>query len=167
MTAIATVLQRWMKRERLRQHEVARASGLSRAHVGLILHGRVAKPGPETLRALATGVATDPYDPAVVDADKRAAALAELSIAAGYADLSLQAEPGTIRAAALAAGLGDQPARFYEALMLEYPDPAPPVQDVIRGVLERFKRRPGGDHVTSWLLEHLGADGAPLDGVGV
>lgn len=159
MSEIATVLQRWMRRERLKPHEVARASGLSRAHVGLIAHGRVARPGPDTLRRLATGLATDPYDGAV-DANKRASALADLSVAAGYADLSLEADPGSIRAAALAAGLGDQPARFYEALMLAYPDPTPPVQDVVRGVLERFARRPGGDAVTDWLLEHLGPNGA-------
>lgn len=166
MTEIATVLQRWMRRERLRPHEVAKASGLSRAHVGLILHGRVAKPGPDTLRALATGVATDPYDRSV-DADKRASALAELSIAAGYADLSLVAEPGSIRAAALAAGLGDQPARWYEELMLAYPDPNPTVQQVVRDIFERFKRRPEGDDVTAWLIERLGPNGAPLDGVSV
>jgi transcriptional regulator with XRE-family HTH domain len=164
MAEVATVLQRWMRSERLRPHEVAKASGLSRAHVGLILHGRVARPGPDTLRRLATGVATDPYD-RTVDADKRASALAELSIAAGYADLSLEAEPGSVRAALLAAGLGDQPARFYEELMLAYPDPAPPVQDIVRGVLERFKRRPEGDDVTDWLREHLGKDGAALDGI--
>jgi transcriptional regulator with XRE-family HTH domain len=164
VTEIAMALQRWMRRERLRPHQVAKASGLSRAHVGLILHDRVVRPGPDTLRRLATGLATDPYDGSL-DADKRAQALADLSIAASYADLSLEAEPGSIRAAAIAAGLGDQPARFYETLMLEYPDPNPTTQDLVRQILERFKRRPQGDDVTDWLLEQFGPDGAALNGV--
>jgi len=166
MPDIATVLQQWMRRERLRPHEVAKASGLSRAHVGLIAHGRVKRPGPDTLRALATGVATDPYDGSV-HPEKRAGALAEMSEAAGYADLSQEPEPGSPRAAFRTHGLADQPARFWEEMGLTYPDLDPTAQQVVRGALERLARRPGGDDVTDWLLEHLGPNGAALDGVKV
>lgn len=153
---IAAVLQRWMRKERLRPGDVERASGLSRGTIWLIRHGRVPRPGYDTIRRLAVGVAADP-DSGQVDRVKQRAALRELAEAAGYVE---QEEPGPAPAPAAsfrACGLDDQPARFWEEMGLTYPDLDPTGQQIVRAVLERYGKR-GGDDVTSWLLEKLLAD---------
>lgn len=154
--AIATVLQRWMRSERLRPYQIAEAAGLSRAHVGLILHGRVTRPSDDTLRKLAVGVATHPYD-GTVDRETQAAALRAFSLAVGIEDLNMVPEPGSLYAACRAAGISDQPSRFWETFVLSCPEPDPALQQILLGVAERLGRRGAtGDDVTAWLMEHFG-----------
>ncbi|HYW25876.1 MAG TPA: helix-turn-helix transcriptional regulator [Terriglobales bacterium] len=145
-----------MDDERLRPFEVERAAGISRGELWLIRHGRVARPGYETLRKLARGVAAHPRT-GQVDRDKQRAALRDFSEAAGYDQPDDPDGTSSPAAAYRAHGLKDQPARFWEEMGLTYPDLDPTDQHIVRGVLDRLTRRGGGD-VTDWLFEKLLAD---------
>jgi transcriptional regulator with XRE-family HTH domain len=155
-TPIAIVLTRWMHRERLKPIDVERASGLSHGQIWLVRMGRVARPSLGTIEKLARGLATDPDG--VVDAHKRTAARRELAEAAGWDDLADAPIAPGVEAALRAAGLAPQTARFYADLAAEYPEIDPATQQIVRGLLDRLRRRPGGDDVTNWLLDLLRDD---------
>jgi transcriptional regulator with XRE-family HTH domain len=155
---LATVLTRWIRRERLRPADIERACGVSRAHLWLMTSGKVPRPTPETLRKLALGLATDP-DTRVVDRLKRDHALGELSVAAGYPDFRTDADAGDLIVALRAASANHQVAEFWREMVERYPDLSPTHQQIVRSVLEQIVLR-GSDDVTSLLLL-LSAAGEP------
>jgi transcriptional regulator with XRE-family HTH domain len=148
---LAAVLQRLMRQERLRPHQVAAASGLTRAHLWLLLNGRIARPTPETIRKLAVGLATDPYDN-VVDQDKRILLLRQLSAAAGYPDLSVQSQPGALVREIQAVVGNPQMTDFYERLIREHPSLSPTLQQLILALIQ-IHGQPGGEQVIGRLAE--------------
>jgi transcriptional regulator with XRE-family HTH domain len=155
--SLAAVLQRWMKRERLRPPELAAAAGLTKAHLWLLLHDRIKRPVDETLFALARGIAIDPDG--LVNDDKRRHALREICAAVGVADLSGQPEPGSIAAFLIAYGKSPQVADFWERFIAGHPDPDPTRQQLYEVFAESIARK-GPDDVKAWLDAF--ADDAPL-----
>lgn len=147
---LAIVLSRWIRRERLRPGDIERAAGISRNHLWLMTHGRVTRPTPETLRKLALALATDP-DTGAVDRPKRDEALAELSRAAGYPDLSEDVDEGDL-VRAIRARVGNQQAtEFWVELIEAQRAISPTLQQVIRIAIDLYGK-PGGSGVTGLLL---------------
>lgn len=160
---LAIVLSRWMRRERLRPGDIERASGTSRNHLWLMTHGKVTRPTPETLRKLALALATDP-DTGAVDRSKRDDALAELSRAAGYPDLSEDIDEGEL-VRAIRARVGNQQATEFWVEMIETQrDISPTLQQVIRIAIDLYGR-PGGGGVTGLLLLLGDADASTRDAI--
>ena len=146
--SLARILQHWMHSTRLRQYEVARLAGLSRQYFSMIYHGRIRRPAPGVLRAIARALATDPDGR--VDDEQRRLILRELSEAAGFEDLSTDRGPSSLREAILAAGANPQSAAFHEWFVRTYPDLGPAQQLWVRTVLEMFAKH--GGEVTDSLL---------------
>jgi transcriptional regulator with XRE-family HTH domain len=148
--SLATVLTRWIRRERLRPYDIERASGITRAHLWLMTHGRVKRPTPETLRKLAKALASDP-ETGEVDRLKRNEALREMSAAVGYADPGSSADRDDLVRVVGAVVGNQQVTEFWCELISEHPDVSPTLQYLIRAVIT-VHDRPGGSDVTSLLL---------------
>lgn len=154
--SLATVLKRWMRRERLRPNEVAGLAGISRAHLWLMLNGRVARPTPETLRKLARALASDPHE-RTVDRLKRDEALRELALVAGYPDLADRADAGELIRAIMAVVGNPQAAEFWAEMIAAHPTLSPTLQNMIRAVIA-VHGRPGGEDLLSLLVLLNGPD---------
>lgn len=151
-SGLASVLSRWIRRERLRPADIERAAGVTRAHLWLITTGKVSRPMPETLRKIAQGLATDP-DTGEVDRLKRDQALMELSAAAGYPETG-DADADELAHAIRAVVGNQQLTEFWCTVIAAYPTLTPTHQQVLRAVLELI-HRPGG----SALMAALALDG--------
>lgn len=168
--SFATVLSRWIRRERLRPQDIERATtpkgvpdarpGITRGHLWLLLRGRVARPEPETLRLLALAVATDP-DTQAVDCLKRDEALREFSAAAGYPSTDADVDAEDL-ARAIQAVVGNLQSTEFWCEMIEQHGPIPPTtQQLIRLVIE-LHTRPGGSDVMALLRVLENAEAPPL-----
>lgn len=159
--SLATVLSRWIRRERLRPIDIHRAAGITRPHLWLLLNDRVARPEPETLRKLALAVATDP-DTKAVDRLKRDEALRDFSRAAGYPASESDLDAGDLVRAIRAVVGNQQSTDFWCEMIKAHGDISPTLQQLIRTVID-LHNRPGGKDTTAMLdlIRSLTGDGEP------
>jgi transcriptional regulator with XRE-family HTH domain len=89
-----------MRSQRLNLAELARQANVSRATLYYIRDGRT--PTPETIRQIARGLATDPFDTDVIDGALETRFYGELMAAAHFGSTSNDASPDVL-------ALADQP----------------------------------------------------------
>jgi transcriptional regulator with XRE-family HTH domain len=154
---LAIVLSRWI---RLRPQDIERASGITRAHLWLMTSGKVTRPTPETLRRLALALATDPAT-GEVDRLKRDRALAELSRAAGYADLAEDVDAGDVVRAVRSLVGNQQATEFWIEFMRRHGAVSPTLQQMLMAMADMYDR-PGGEDVTGLLVLRAAAEGLSL-----
>ena len=80
---LGETLARLMRAERMNPTELGRFGGCGKTEVYHVLKG-APRTRPSTLRKLARGLATDPYEPQVVDEPKAIRYYFQLMKAAGY-----------------------------------------------------------------------------------
>lgn len=151
--SLSTVLQSWMRRQRLKPADLVRLSGLSRPTVSTAREG--GKVSSDTVRALAVGLARDPYD-GTIDARVYGEALRELAEAAGFPHMALEiAAAPDIAESIRPAVRSPEVADLWAEIIRDNPDATPDQLALLRSLYSAIKQQ---------KTPHLGDDPAPSKG---
>lgn len=143
-TALADALDVWMKRQRLQPAALARLAGVSRPTVYAALRGD--RISGDSLRAIARGLATDPFsgelDPAVY-----AEALRELAEVGSHPDLAVDVPMPDLEALIRAEGVkSPAKARALAEFIRKYPSMTPDQRRLVDALI---------DHADDSMSVHL------------
>lgn len=122
-----------MRRQRLKQADLVRLSGLSRPTITAAREG--SKIGTESVRALARGLATDPYD-GTFDGTVYADALRDLAEAAGYPHLLTEMPSADLESEIRAITKSPATAEMWAEFIRDNPDATPDQIRMMRALLK-------------------------------
>lgn len=132
---LGDVIDALIKRHRVGITHISDTGGVSRNTIDLIRKGTTGEPGPETLRKIARGLATDPHSgdfdrPVYVDA------LRKMSEAAGLPDLTLDFPPCDLEAEIRSVIKDRDRASVFAAVLRRYPTMTPGQRRLVDSVLD-------------------------------
>lgn len=81
--SLSAMLDRWMRRQRVRTEHLVRHGAVSRNTISRVRHDQTERPTVDTIRRIARALATDPYDRSI-DYVAYVRASRDLLLAAGY-----------------------------------------------------------------------------------
>lgn len=139
-TRLGDTLERWLQRQRVTKAHVSKHGGVSTNTIWLIEQGTTTRPEMETLRKIARGLATDPFD-GTVDPQAFADAWRQLAAAAGLPEPASEMPAPDLESVLRSTGLSRQEAAFWADIHRRYPNATPDqkrmLNDLARSVFGR------------------------------